>query len=160
MQHFKLIGSNWLTYVLNRRNLRKQTSTSNIRLHFSFFAYVLGEAGLFFIISFYLGSSTLTKAVFAFSILPLLCTHFEQTSSHLNPIHQRARCPPNPPRSFLCFLDVIQTSTGLLKSHFIKTQKVPELGSDILANFTVNLISPCPRGVKRPPCECLTPLSV
>lgn len=52
-----------------------------------------GETGHFFIISRYLGCSTLTKAAFAFSILTLLCTHFEQTSSHLNPIHQRASSP-------------------------------------------------------------------
>lgn len=100
-----------------------------------------GETGHFFIISRYLGCSTLTKAAFAFSILTLLCTHFEQTSSHLNPIHQRASSPrqlsptsPPPPQSFLGFLDVIQTSTGLLKSHFVNAQKVP-LRSEILVNF-------------------------
>ena len=100
----------------------------------------LGETGHFFIISCYLGFCTLTKAAFAFSILTLLCTHFEQTSSHLNPIHQRASFAPplhlhspHPP-SFLGFLDVIQTSTGLLKSHFVNAQKVP-VSSEILANF-------------------------
>lgn len=29
-------------------------------------------------------------------ILTRLCSHFEQTSSHLNPIHQRVKPPPNP----------------------------------------------------------------
>lgn len=65
------------------------------------------ETGHFFIISCYLGFSTLTKAAFAFSILTLLCTHFEQTSSHLNPIHQRASfslSPPPPPRLSSAFL--------------------------------------------------------
>lgn len=95
------------------------------------------ETGHFFIISCYLGFSTLTKAAFAFSILTLLCTHFEQTSSHLNPIHQRASfslSPPSTPSSLLGFLDVIQTSRGLLKSHFVNAQKVP-VSSEILVNF-------------------------
>lgn len=56
--------------------------------------------------SCYLCFSTLTKAAFAFSILTLLCTHFEQTSSHLNPIHQRAGSPATPsifPRLSWCY---------------------------------------------------------
>lgn len=103
--------------------------------------------------SCYFGFSTLTKAAFAFSILTLLCTHFEQTSSHLNPIHQRAPPPPLDPTSFLGFLDVIQTSTGLLKSQFVNAQKV----SFCLPTFTMNLIYLCLRGANRPLCNSLLP---
>lgn len=113
-------------------------------------ANVSGEEGHFLIVSHYLGSSTLTKAAFAFSILTLLCSHFERTSSHLNPIHQRAK-PPHPktltPPVFPQLSDVIQTSAGLLKSHFVNAQKVA-VSREILPTSTVNLICPCLRGVK------------
>lgn len=73
--------------VLKPRHLWKGTSIFNVS--FISCAGVPGEAGQFFIFC-YLGFCTLTKAAFTFPILTLLCTCFEQSSSHLSPIHQRA----------------------------------------------------------------------
>lgn len=96
-------------------------------------ASVPGKAGQFFIFC-YLGFCTLTKAAFTFSILTLLCTYFEQSSSHLRPIHQRASPLTITPSSLLGFLNVIQTHAGLLKSHFANAQKV-HVSSEVLVNF-------------------------
>lgn len=109
--------------------------------------------------SSYLGFSTLTKAAFAFFHLNFVLT--EQTSSHLNPTHQRAAppsLPPRPPPSILGFLDVIQTSTGLLKSRIVNAQKVPV--SSCQQTFTVNLISPNLRGANGPLCDSWLPRSI
>lgn len=122
-------------------------------------ANVSGEAGHFLIISHYLGSSTLTKAAFAFSILTLLCSHFERTSSHLNPIHQRAKPPHSKtltPPVFPQLSDVIQTSAGLLKSHFVNAQKVA-VSREILANFYHESYLPMPQRCETIHCVNLHP---
>lgn len=117
--------------VLKPRHLWNGTSIFNVS--FIFCASVPGKAGQFFIFC-YLGFCTLTKAAFTFSTLTLLCTYFEQSSSHLRPIHQRASPLTITPSSLLGFLNVIQTHAGLLKSHFANAQKVP-VSSEVLANF-------------------------
>lgn len=116
--------------VLKPRHLWKGTSIFNVS--FIFCACVPGKEGQFFIFC-YLGFCTLTKAAFTFSTLTLLCTYFEQSSSHLRPIHQRASPLTKTPSSSLGFLNV-QTHAGLLKSHFANAQKV-HVSSEVLANF-------------------------
>lgn len=117
--------------VLKPRHLWNGTSIFNVS--FIFCASVPGKAGQFFIFC-YLGFCTLTKAAFTFSTLTLLCTYFEQSSSHLRPIHQRVSPLTITPSSLLGFLNVIQTHAGLLKSHFANAQKV-HVSSEVLVNF-------------------------
>lgn len=126
-----LAPSDWTLCVLKPRHLWKGTSIFNTS--FIFCASVPGKAGQFFIFC-YLGFCTLTKAAFTFSILTLLCTYFEQSSSHLSPIHQRASPLTITPSSLLGFLTVMQTQAGLLKSHFANAQKV-HVSPEVLVNF-------------------------